>query len=79
MNDNYWFSANSRGQVVAKTEIHADGTVHRYEYSIPDDIHAGHGHQRYNSLQDFIRNHPEDADWERKREDSLNRRWKGQG
>jgi len=77
----YWFSADSRGRAVAKTEIHSDGTVHRFEYTVPDRIHEGHGHQKYNSIQEFIRKHPDEADWERRVDhpDSINRKWKGQG
>ena len=81
MVDNYWFSADSQGRVIAKTEIHHDGTVHRFTYTVPDKIHEGHGHQKWLSVQDFIKSHPEDYDWQRKIDhpDSINRKWKGHG
>jgi len=81
MSDIYWFSADSRGRVIAKTEIKPNGQVIRYPFTIPDDINSGHGHQIYNTLEDFIRNHPDEANWERKANhpDSINRKWKGPG
>ena len=33
-----WFSANEDGEVVAKTDVRDDGTVHRYEYTREDDV-----------------------------------------
>ena len=49
-----WFSANDDGEVVAKTDVHDDGEVHRYPYTEEDDITKGHGHIVYPSMEDFI-------------------------
>ena len=39
-----WFSTDDDGNVIAKTEIRDDKSVHRYEYTKPDNIKKGHGH-----------------------------------
>lgn len=57
-----WFSANDDGEVVAKTDVHDDGEVHRYPYTEEDDITKGHGHIVYPSMEDFIN---DDPSWER--------------
>ena len=79
--DIYWFSADSRDRVVAKTVINRDGSVTRYQFTVPDNPHAGHGHAVWNTIEKFLKDHPEEADWERKANhpDSINRKWKGNG
>lgn len=79
MAKNSWFSADvNTGDVVAKTEIKADGTVRRYPYTVPDKIKEGHGDEAYDSLDDFMKGQPS---FKRDKDDpdSINRRWYGQG
>lgn len=73
-----WFSANDDGEVVAKTDVHDDGEVHRYPYTEEDDITKGHGHIVYPSMEDFIN---DDPSWERDKDDpnSKDRPWEGNG
>ena len=73
-----WFSANEDGEVVAKTDVHENGEVHRYPYTEEDDISKGHGHVVYNSMEDYIN---DDPSWERDKNDpkSKNRPWTGNG
>ena len=73
-----WFSANDDGEVVAKTDVHDDGEVHRYPYTEEDDITKGHGHIVYPSMEDFIN---DDTSWERDKDDpnSKDRPWEGNG
>ena len=54
-----WFSCDvDTGEVVAKTEINDDGSVNRYEYTVPDNIKEGHGDKSYESYEDFINDNP---------------------
>lgn len=73
-----WFSANEEGEVVAKTEVKDDGTVHRYDYTVPDQIQYGHGHTEYENMEEFIKDNPR---YVRSKNDprSYNRSWKGNG
>lgn len=66
------------GDVVAKTVIHEDGSVNRYEYTVPDDIKGGHGDTWYDSYQDFVNDEPAGS---RDKDDSesINRSWYGNG
>lgn len=76
-----WFSADDDGNVIAKTEIREDGTVHRYPYTEPDDINAGHGHDKWNDLDSYLHNDekPDKRFRDKNDPDSINRRWKGPG
>ena len=73
-----WFSANEDGEVVAKTDVSENGEVNRYPYTEEDDISKGHGHIKYNSMEDFLDDNPS---WERDKDDpkSIDRRWNGNG
>ncbi len=73
-----WFSANEDGEVVAKTDVRDDGTVHRYEYTKEDDVKAGHGHKKYNSMNDFLEDDPA---WNREKDNpkSVGKKWYGNG
>ena len=73
-----WFSADEDGEVVAKTDVHEDGTVNRYEYTVPDDISKGHGDKWYNSMEDFI-NDNEIGSRDKNASESINRPWHGNG
>ena len=73
-----WFSSNEEGKVVAKTDVHEDGTINRYEYTVPDDISKGHGDTWYNNMEDFI-NDKEAGSRSKDAEESLNREWKAKG
>jgi hypothetical protein len=77
-NDSYWFSADFQGRVIAKTQINSDGSIDRFEYTIPDKIHEGHGHKHYKTFRDFENDYPE---WEREADDakSIRRHWAGNG
>ena len=76
-----WFSADDDGKVVAKTEIRDDGSVHRYDYTKPDDIEAGHGHKKWNDLDSYLHDdeHPDKTFREKDDPKSINRRWHGNG
>ncbi|HPE15079.1 MAG TPA: hypothetical protein PLT65_04520 [Bacilli bacterium] len=73
-----WFSSNEEGKVVAKTDVHDDGSVHRYDYTKEDDISAGHGHTKYDNMNDFMNGK---SSWSRGKNDSgsAGRGWKGNG
>lgn len=73
-----WFSTNDDGEVVSKTECREDGTIHRYEYTKPDDISKGHGHEIFSNMDRFI---DDDSSWKRDKNDSFSkdRPWKGNG
>ena len=74
-----WFSADDEGNVVAKTDVQQNGRVDRYPYTKPDDITAGHGHEEYADMDDFMKDKksrtPRDKDDPR----SIGRRWSGPG
>ena len=79
MGKSSWFSSDSEtGKVVAKTDIHNDGSVHRYEYTTPDNIKGGHGHKIYSNYSDYEQ---DKVSWERDKNDSesIGKRWKGNG
>lgn len=73
-----WFSANEDGEVVAKTDVQDDGTVNRYDYTVPDHIEEGHGDKWYKNMDDFMDDKPLGS---RDKNDpsSINRSWKGPG
>ena len=74
-----WFSCDEEtGDVVAKTDVHKDGTINRYEYTKPDDIKAGHGDKWYDDMKSFIEDKPS-GERDKDAEDSKNRRWSGNG
>lgn len=76
-----WFSCDEdTGEVVAKTDVQNDGAVNRYEYTKSDDIKAGHGDTRYDSMDDFLNDKP-DIDTSRDKNDpsSIDRPWFGNG
>ena len=74
-----WFSCDvDTGEVVAKTEINEDGSVNRYEYTVPDNIKEGHGDKYYESYEDFINDNPS-FERDKKDEESIYRYWAGNG
>ena len=74
-----WFSADvDTGEIIAKTDIKEDGTIRRYEYTVPDKIKEGHGDKKYDSLEDFIKDNPS-FDRDKNDPDSIKRRWYGPG
>lgn len=73
-----WFSANEDGEVVAKTDIKDDGTVRRYDYTVPDDIKQGHGDTWYESVENFLEDKPTGSR-SKDAPDSIKRRWYGNG
>lgn len=84
MGQGYFSCDVDTGKVVAKTDIRSDGTVGRYTYTSPDYIQGGHGHEEYESVDDFLREMNKDKSepqWKRDKDDpdSINRRWKGNG
>ena len=77
-----WFGSDEDGRVVSKTEIdHSDGTVHKYPYTEADNIHAGHGHERWDSLDSYMNDNSNPDRTYRSTDDprSINRRWRGDG
>lgn len=72
-----WFSSDDDGNVIAKTEVQSDGSVDRYDYTKADDISAGHGHQEWGSMENYLQD--EKPDWQRSKnsKNSQNRRWRG--
>ena len=75
-----WFSCDKdNGKVVDKTDVHDDGTVHRYSYVVPDEIKKGHGHEKYDSMESFVNG--DEPSWKRDKDDerSKNRPWTGNG
>ena len=48
-----WFVADDNDKVVAKVDVHSDGTVHEYRYTVPDDISKGHGHYIYEDIEHY--------------------------
>ena len=75
-----WFSADQdTGEVVAKTEVDDNGSVNRYPYTKPDDIKAGHGHEHYANMQDFINGKTDRKARDKDDPESINRSWKGNG
>ncbi len=76
-----WFSTDDEGKVIAKTEIREDGTVHRYPYTKADDIKAGHGHDKWDSVDSYLYDdeHPDKTFRDKNDSKSKDRRWKGNG
>lgn len=74
-----WFSANEDGKVVAKTDVHGDGRVHRYPYTKEDDISKGHGHEIFNDMQDFIDDKKSEDSRDKDDIRSKDRHWRGNG
>ena len=76
-----WFSADDDGNVIAKTEVQDNGSVDRYPYTKPDDIHAGHGHEHWKSMDSYLHDdeHPDKKYRDKNAKKSINRRWKGPG
>lgn len=79
MADTEFFITDEYGNVVGKTNIHPDGSVSRYPYTVPDQIKKGHGHQEWSSIEDYLQD--EKPDWERSKDSSKSkdRRWTGPG
>lgn len=74
-----WFSADvNTGEVVAKTDMKSDGSVRRYDYTVPDQIDKGHGDKKYDNLDDFLNDNPSYTR-DKNAKKSINRRWKGPG
>ena len=76
-----WFGSDEDGNVVSKTEIKSDGTVHKYDYTKPDDIQAGHGHVKWNNVSSYLNDNENPDKNIRDKNDSrsINRRWRGNG
>ena len=53
-----WFVADDDDKVVAKVDVHSDGTVHEYRYTEADHIEEGHGHYLYKNLDDYENDEP---------------------
>ena len=71
-----WFSADEDGDVVAHTRENDDGSVHRYDYTEPDNMSAGHGHSAYDSMNDYLDGN---SRYDRDKDDSRSagRSWRG--
>lgn len=75
-----YFSCDEKtGEVVAKTEQRSDGSVHRYEYTKPDDIRAGHGHSSYKSMDDYLKDEKARTPRDKDAPESKDRPWRGNG
>lgn len=75
----YFSCDEDTGEVVAKTEQRSDGTVHRYEYTKPDDIRAGHGHSSYKSMDDYLKGETARIPRDKSAPESKGRPWQGNG
>lgn len=75
-----YFSCDEKtGEVVAKTEERSDGSVHRYEYTKPGDISAGHGHSSYKSMSDYLKDEKARIPRDKDAPESKGRPWRGNG
>lgn len=77
----YFSCDENSGEVVAKTEVRSDGTVHRYDYTKPDDIKAGHGHKKWDDVDRYVKDneHPDQTYRTKDAQNSQDRRWYGNG
>lgn len=75
----YFSCDENTGEVVAKTEQRSDGSVHRYEYTKPDNIKEGHGHSSYNNMSDYLKGDKARTPRDKNAPESKNRPWRGNG
>ena len=74
-----WFSCDEdTGEVVAKTDVQEDGTVNRYDYTVPDKIKEGHGDKWYKDMDKFLEDEPSGSR-DKDDEESKDRPWYGNG